>query len=46
MATEHYSLGALRVNIPGLQAKNWEIGEPYHPGTANIDYGYQNNGFF
>jgi hypothetical protein len=46
MATSHYSLGALRTTIPDLKEKRWEIGEPYRPGKENIDYGYQNNGFF
>jgi len=46
MATRHYSLGALRTTVPGLLEKSWEIGEPYRPGQASIDYGYQNNGFF
>jgi hypothetical protein len=46
MATRHYSLGALRITIPGLHEKGWEIGEPYRPGKGAIDYGYQNNGFF
>ena len=46
MATSHYSLGALRTAVPGLPDRNWEIGEPYRPGSAHLDYGYQNNGFF
>lgn len=46
MATSHYSLGALRSPIPGLQATGWDIGEPYQPGEMSVDYGYQNNGFF
>ncbi|NVN90182.1 MAG: hypothetical protein HXX11_06220 [Desulfuromonadales bacterium] len=46
MATSHYSLGAMRSAIPGLELDKWEIGEPYRPVDANRDYGYQNNGFF
>ncbi len=46
MASSHYSLGTLWSPIPGLLEKGWEVGEPYRPGTPNIDYGYQNNGFF
>lgn len=46
MATRHYSLGAFRATVPGLEPAKWEIGEPYAPGPANLDYGYQNNGFF
>lgn len=46
MATNHYSLGAVRAIIPGLKEEGWKIGEPYHPHEANMDYGYQNNGFF
>ncbi len=46
MATGHYSLGALRISISGLDEKVWEIGEPYRPGQTGSDYGYQNNGFF
>lgn len=46
MATKHYTLGALKIDIPGLQEKNWQIGEPYQPGSSGRDYGYQNNGFF
>ena len=46
MATKHYSLGAFRTAIPGLKEEKWEIGEPYHPGETDIDYEYQNNGFF
>lgn len=46
MATSHYSLGALRTAVPGLPATKWELGEPYCPGKGEIDYGYQNNGFF
>lgn len=46
MATKHFTLGALRIDIPGLRKKNWPIGEPYQPGSSDRDYGYQNNGFF
>jgi hypothetical protein len=46
MATSHYSLGALRTSVPGLADKSWQVGEPYRPALANLDYGYQNNGFF
>jgi len=46
MATNHYSLGVLRTAFPGMKAEGWEIGEPYKPATAGLDYGYQNNGFF
>ncbi|OPY90498.1 MAG: hypothetical protein A4E72_00611 [Syntrophus sp. PtaU1.Bin208] len=46
MATRHYSLGAFRTTVPGLEQSRWEIGEPYSPGQTKIDYGYQNNGFF
>ncbi|SEM59669.1 hypothetical protein SAMN04489760_12521 [Syntrophus gentianae] len=46
MATCHYSLGAFRATVPGLTQSRWEIGEPYSPGQATVDYGYQNNGFF
>ncbi|MEN6376078.1 MAG: hypothetical protein ABFD75_15035 [Smithella sp.] len=46
MATKHYTLGALRIDIPGLRKKNWPIGEPYQPDSSGLDYGYQNNGFF
>ncbi len=46
MATKYYTLGALRIDIPGLRKKNWQIGEPYQPGSSGRDYGYQNNGFF
>lgn len=31
MATRHYSLGALKLPLPGLPPKAWEVGEPYHP---------------
>jgi len=46
MATAHYSLGALRTTPRNLGEKREEIGKPYQPGLANIEYGYQNNGFF
>jgi hypothetical protein len=46
MATDHYSLGPLRAAFPGLAAAGWDIGESYRPGLAEVDYGYQNNGFF
>lgn len=46
MASRHYSLGTLRTAVPGPHEKSWEIGEPYRPSKADIDYGYQNNGFF
>jgi hypothetical protein len=46
MATEHYSLGALRIDIPGLREQGWDIGEAYRPSQGARDYGYQNNGFF
>ena len=46
MATNHYNLGVLRTDIPGLPERQWEIGEPYRPGRGATDYGYQNNGFF
>lgn len=46
MASSHYSLGALRSVIPGLSGEKWEIGEPYRPAGRDVDYGYQNNGFF
>lgn len=46
MATSHYSLGALRLPVPGLEEQQWQIGEPYRPLSAGMDYGYQNNGFF
>ena len=46
MATSHYSLGAIRSAIPGLQGIIPEPGEPYRPAGAHPDYGYQNNGFF
>ena len=44
MATNHYSLGAIRT--PGFPDKSLEIGEPFRPADTNLDYGYQNNGFF
>ncbi len=46
MATDHYSLGPLRAAFPGMATAGWDIGEPYRPGAAKVDYGYQNNGFF
>ncbi len=46
MATGHYSLGAFRLQVPGLDRDRWELGEPYRPSAADVDYGYQNNGFF
>jgi hypothetical protein len=46
MATRHYSLGILRTAVPGLKEIMWEIGDPYRPGKWDVDYGYQNNGFF
>lgn len=46
MATSHYSLGILPALDLNKTAKRREIGEPYRPGVASVDYGYQNNGFF
>jgi hypothetical protein len=46
MASQHYSLGTLRVTVPGQLPTTGEVGEPFHPADGAIDYGYQNNGFF
>lgn len=40
MASRHYSLGRLDLPIFG---GGWELGEAY---GANLNYGYQNNGYF
>jgi hypothetical protein len=45
MATHHYSLGTLRLPLSGESSREWELGEAY-AGNTQIDYGYQNNGFF
>lgn len=45
MATHHYSLGTLRLHLSGQLSQEWEVGEAY-TGNMQIDYGYQNIGFF
>ncbi|MFZ4698777.1 MAG: hypothetical protein ACOYMG_01885 [Candidatus Methylumidiphilus sp.] len=45
MATHHYSLGTLRQPLFGEIPPQWESGEAY-AATEDVDYGYQNNGFF
>jgi hypothetical protein len=43
MATEHYSLGTLRVPLGQVE---WELGEGFRGERPIAEYGYQNNGFF
>lgn len=45
MAAHHYSLGTLRLPLSGESPREWEVGEAY-TGNMQVDYGYQNNGFF
>lgn len=45
MATHHYSLGTLRLPLFGEISPHWELGEQYIA-AEDVDYDYQNNGFF
>ena len=45
MATHHYSLGTLRLPLFGEVSPHWDSGEAY-AAAEDVDYGYQNNGFF
>lgn len=46
MATDRYSLGTIRAADFAFLLKDLEMGEPYRGESPDMDYGYQNNGFF